>query len=154
MSEMHLKQPRFNYSASGLFTKTKERIQKFKETGNSRHIYENELEKVCFQHGMAYGDFKDLTKRTAADKVLRDEAFNIAKNSKYDGYQHGVASMVWKCFDKKTSCSGIIQNQELAKESRKPITRKFEKQKVYSSHEDNIWGADLADIQLKNKFNK
>ena len=64
--------------------KKKERIQKFKQTRDSRYIYKNELDKACFQHDMTYGDFKDLRKRTAADKVLRDKAFNIAKNPKYD----------------------------------------------------------------------
>ena len=78
--------------------KNKERIQKFKETGNSRYIYQNKLDKACFQHDLAYGDFKDLTKRTASDKILRDEAFNIAENPKYDGYQRGLASMVYNSF--------------------------------------------------------
>ena len=86
MPEMHLRQPQFTYSACGSFTKNKERIQEFRKTGDSRYIYRNELDKTCLQHGMAYGDFKDLTKRTAADKVLRDKAFNIAKDLKYDGY--------------------------------------------------------------------
>ena len=98
MSEIHLRQPGFTYSARGLFTKNKERIQKFKKTGDSRYIYKNELDKACFQHDMAYGDFKELTKRTAADKVLRDKAFNNAKHPKYDGYQRGLASMVYKFF--------------------------------------------------------
>ena len=98
MTEMHLKQPGFNYSACGPFNKNKERIQKFKETGNTNYIYKNELDKVCFQHDLAYRDFKDLKKRTASDKVLRDKAFNIAKNHKYDGYQRGLASMVQKFF--------------------------------------------------------
>ena len=79
MPEMHLKQPWFTYSACGPFTKNKERIQKFKETGDTNYIYKNELDKACFQHDVAYVDFKDLTKRTAADKVLRD---NLAKNCK------------------------------------------------------------------------
>ena len=83
--------------------KKKERIQKFKETGDSRYIYQNELDKACFRHDMAYEDFKDLTRRTASDKILRDKAFNIAKNPKYDGYQHGLVLMVSKFFDKKTS---------------------------------------------------
>ena len=83
---MHLRQPGFTQSACGLFTKNKERIQKFIETSNSRYIYQNELDKACFQHNMAYGDFKDLTRRAASDKLLRDKAFNIAKNPKYDGY--------------------------------------------------------------------
>ena len=102
MPEMHLKQTQFTYSACAPFNKNKERIQKFKETGDSRYIYRNELDKACFQHDMAYGDFKDLAKRIAADKVLRDKAFNIAKDPKYDGYQRGLASMVYKFFDKKT----------------------------------------------------
>ena len=78
--EMHLRQLGFTYSACGPFTKNKEKIQKFKETGDSRYIYQNELDKACFQHDRAYGDFKHLTRRTASDKILRDKAFNIAKN--------------------------------------------------------------------------
>ena len=101
MPELHLRQPQFTYSPCVPFTKNKKRIQKFKETGDSRQIYKNELAKACFQHNMAYGDFKDLAKRTAADKVLRDKAFNIAKDPKYDGYQREVASMVYNFFDKK-----------------------------------------------------
>ena len=88
------------------FTKNKERSQKFKETGDS-YIYQNELDKACFQHGMAYGDFKDLTRRIAFENILRDKAFNIAKIPKYDGYQHGLVSMVYTFSDKKTSGSGI-----------------------------------------------
>ena len=119
MPEMHLRQPQFTYSACGPFTKKKERIQKFKETGDSRYIYKNELDKACFQHDIAYGDFKDLEKRTAADKVLRDKAFNIAKDLKYDGYQRGLASMAYNFFDKNTAGSGIKsmpQNEKLAEE--------------------------------------
>ena len=76
---------------------------------------------------MAYGDFKDLTRRTASDKVLRDKAFNIAKNPKYDGYQRGLACMVYKFFDKKISGSGVksMSNERLAEELHKPIIRKF-----------------------------
>ena len=54
-------------------------IQKFKETGHTNYIYKNDLDKACFQHDTAYGDFKDLAKRAASDKFLRDKAFNIAK---------------------------------------------------------------------------
>ena len=85
MPEMHLKQPGYTYSACGSFTKNKERIQKFKETGDTSYIYKNELDKACFQHDMASGDFKDLKRRTASHKVLRDKAFNIVKYPKYDG---------------------------------------------------------------------
>ena len=163
---MHLKQPGFTYSACGPFTKNKERIQKFKETGDTSYIYKNEFDKTCFQHDMAYGDFKDLKRRTASDKILRDKAFNIAKNLKYDGYQRGLAYMVYKFFDKKSpsltdkSASGsgvnipLKFNEQLAKESHKPIIRKFRKRKVYSGFRDNICGADLADMQLISKFNK
>ena len=91
-----------------------------------------------------------MTKRTAADKILRDKAFNIAKKPKYDGYQRGLASMVYKFFDKKSKGSGINnemkQNQQLPEELHKPIIRKFKKRKVYSAFKDNIWCADLADM--------
>ena len=75
-------------------------INKFKETGDSRYIYENKLDKGCFQHDIAYGDFEDLSRRTVADKVLHDKPFNIAKNPKYAGYQRGLASMAYKSCDK------------------------------------------------------
>ena len=94
MPEMNLRQPGFTYSACGPFTKNKERIKKLKETGDSRYTYQNELDKACFQHYMADGDLKGLTKRTASHKILRDKEFNIAKNPKYDGYQRGLASIV------------------------------------------------------------
>ena len=151
MSEMHLIQPGFTYSACRPFTKNKERIQKFKEASDTSYIYKNELDKACFQHDMAYGDFKDLARRTASDKVLRDKAFNIAKNPKYDGYQRGLASMVYKFFDKKSEGSRIVNNKEniqLAEELHKPIIKNFEKREMYSSFRDNIWGADLADMEL------
>ena len=85
----------------GHLQKNKERIQKFKETGDSQYIYQNKLDKTCFQHDMTYRYFTDLTRRTASDKILRDKAFNIAKNLKYDGYQRGLASMIYNFFDKK-----------------------------------------------------
>ena len=74
---------------------TKKELQKFKETGATNYIYKNKPHKLCFQHDMAYGDFKDLARKRASDKVLRDKAFNIAKNPKYDWYQRGLASMVY-----------------------------------------------------------
>ena len=86
MPEMHLREPGFTYSACGSFTKIKERIQKFRETGGLRYIYQNKPEKACFQHDMACGDFKDLPIKTAYDKILYDKAFDIAKNLKYDEY--------------------------------------------------------------------
>ena len=97
--------------------KNKERIQKFKERGDTRYVYRNELDKACFQHDMAYGGFKDLAKRTTSDTVLRDKAFNIAKIPKYDGYQRGLASIIYKFFDEKSAGSGVTtQNQQLAEE--------------------------------------
>ena len=157
MPEMHLKQPGFTDSACGPFTKNKGRIQKFKEAGDTSYIYKNELDKAFFQHDMAYGDFKDLARRTASYKVLRDKAFNIAKNLKYDGYQRGLASVVYKFFDKKSASSGVnihANNKKLAEELHKPIIKKFYKRTVYSRFKDKIWGTDLADMQLISKFNK
>ena len=98
MPEKHLRQSGFRYSACSPFIKNKERMKKFKETGDSIYIYQNKLDKACFQHVMAYGDFKDLNSRTVADKLLRDEAFNIAKNLKYDEYQRDLAAMVYDFF--------------------------------------------------------
>ena len=105
------------------------------KTGNTDFIYKNELDKACFQHNMAYGESKDLVKRTQSDKVLRDKAFKIASDPKYDGYQRGLASMVYKFFDKKSKGSGITNesNFQLANELHKPVTKKFKKRKVYSS---------------------
>ena len=132
MPGMHVKQPGFTYSACGPFTKNKENIQKFKETGDTSYIYKNGLDKACFQHAMAYGHFKDLKRRTASDKVLRDKAFNIAKNPKNDGYQRGLASVVYKFFDKNSKDSGVNIpldfNEQLAKELQKPIIRNFKKE--------------------------
>ena len=134
MPEMHLRQPQFTYSACGPFTKHKERIKKFNQTGDTHYIYRNDLDKACFQHDSAYADNKDLINRTRADKVLRDKAYDIASNPEYDGYQRGLASMVYKFFDKKTMRSGINnESLKLADELHKPIIRKFNKRKVYSS---------------------
>ena len=142
--EMHLKQTGFTCSACGPFTKNKERIQKFMQTGDTNYI----------QHDMAYGKYKKLTERTESDKVLRDKAFKIASNRKCDGYQRGLASMGFKFFDKKSKGIKSMSNQQLAKELYKPIIRKFKKRKVYSSFNENIWGVDLADRQLMSKYNK
>ena len=156
MPEMHFRQPGFTYSACGLFTKNKERIKKFMTTGNTDFIYKNELDKACFQHDMAYSKSKDLVKRTQSDKVLRDKAFKIASDSKYDGYQRGLASMVYKFFDKKFSGSGITNefNYQLANELHKPVIKKFRKRKVYSSFKNDIWNVDLADIQSLSRYYK
>ena len=169
MPEMHLRQPQFVYSAYGTFTRHKERIKEFKRTGDTRYIYRNELDKACFQHDSAYADHKDLINRTKSDKALRDKAYYIASNPEYDGYQRGLASMVYKCFDKKSMGSGIKKDTTkstaepsalahsslmLADELHKPIVKKFNKRKVYSQFRDNIWGVDLADMQSLSRKNK
>ena len=164
MPEMHLRQPRFTYCTCGPFTKHKERIKKFDQPGDTRYIYRNELDKACFQHDAAYADNKDLLNRTRSDKILRDKHYAIASNPKYDGYQRGLASMVYKFFDKKTTAkpsanhvmgSGTAKpNIKLANELHKQIIRKFNKRKVYSSFKENVWGVDLADMKPLSKFNK
>ena len=95
MPEMHLKQSGFR------------RNRRFKETGDISYIYKNKLDKVCFQHDKAFGDFKGLKRRTASDNILRDKAFNITKDPKYDGYQRGLATMVYKFSDKKSTGGGV-----------------------------------------------
>ena len=158
MPEMHLRQPPFVYSACGPFTRHKERIKEFKRTGDTCYIYRNKLDKACFQHDSAYADHKDLINRTEADKVLRDKAYEIASNPEYDG----LASMVYKFFDKKSTAgptakpsslermgSGIAtagpsalarSSSILVDELHKPIIKKFDERKVYSQFKDNIWG--------------
>ena len=116
---------------------------------------------------MAYGYFKDLAKRTASDKVLKDKVFDIAKSPKYDGYQRGLASMVYKFFDKKSAGSGVTtlanksafnneikKNLQLDEELQKLIIRNFKKRTVYSGIKGNILDADLADMQSISKFKK
>ena len=126
------------------------------QTENMVFIYRNELHKACFQHDMAYGKSKDLAKRTQSDKVLRDKAFKIASDPKSDGFQRGLASMVYKCFDKKSSGLGVDAepNSQFASELDRHIIRKFKRRKVYSSFRDNIWSVDLADMQSLSKYNK
>ena len=172
MPEMHLRQLQFVYSACGPFTRHKERIKKFKQTGDTRYIYRNELDKACFQHDSAYADHKDLINRTEADKVLKDKAYDIVSNPEYDGYQRGLASMVYKFFDSKVASpdkkstagpsalartgSGFKKPSSsiLADELHKPIITKFNKRKVYSQFKDKIWGVDLADMQSLSRKNK
>ena len=139
MPEMHLRQPQFVYSACGPFTRHKERIKKFKQTGDTRYIYRNELDKACFQHDSDYADHKDLINRTNSDKVLRNKAYDFASNPEYDGYQRGFASMVHKFFDKKSSAvpsslermgSRIASTLILADELHKPIIKYIRNLKI------------------------
>ena len=123
MPEMHLRQPRFVYSACGPFTRHKERIKKFKQTGDTRYIYRNEFDKACFQHDSAYANHKDLINRSEADNVLRDKAYDIASNPEYDGYQRGLVSMVYKFFDKKSIESEI--KKDMTKSSSSILANDF-----------------------------
>ena len=121
------------------------------QTRNTEYIYKNDLDRPCFQHDMADSKFKDLNKRTQSDKVLRDKAFEIASNSKYNGYQRQLASMVHKIFHKKSTGSGIKneikQNQQLANELHKPIMRKLKKKKKkkeeFIHHLKTIFGVKI-----------
>ena len=154
MPEMHLRQPRFVYSACGTFNRHKEGITEFKRTGDTRYIYRNELDKACFQHDSDYADHKDLINRTEADKVLIDKVYDITSNPNYYGYQRGLASIFYKFFDKKSTGSGISSSSILADELHKTIIRKFNKRKVYSQFKDNIWGVDLVGMQSLSRKNK
>ena len=128
MPEMHLKQTGFTYSACGPFTKYCKRIQKFKEAGNLKYLYRNELGKACFAHDAAYSDSKDLAKEAIWDKILTDRAYEIARNHKYHGYQRALASMIYKIFDEKTG-SEVNVNEELAEELHKPVIKKIKRRK-------------------------
>ena len=159
MPEMHLRQPQFVF---GPFTIHKERIKEFKRTGDTCLLYRNELDKACFKHDAAYEKYKDVENRLISDQKLKNSAYDIASNPKYDGYQRGLASMVYKCFDsnvapldkKAVSGKGIKNNKILAEELHKPVIKKFNKRKVYSQFKNDIWGVDLADMQSLSKKNK
>ena len=131
MPEMHLRQSRFTYSACESFTKNKKLIHKFEEKGDWRYIYQSELGKACLQHGIAYGDFEDLIMRKTWDEILRDKAFDIANDPKYDQYQRGIASMVYKIFNEKTAGDAVkneaMENKELGEKLLKSIIRIFKK---------------------------
>ena len=157
MPEMHLIQPRLIHSACGPFTYSKERKQKFKVTVKWRYISQNKLDKAYFLHNIAHGDFQDSPRRIASDKVLRDKALNITKNPNYNENNRGLALMAYRCFGKKSTIrtgAGANCNPEdsdkknLSQQLHKPIIRKLVKRKVYSSFNDNIWGADVTDMPL------
>ena len=126
------------------------------QTKNTDFIYKNYLNKVCFQHDMAYGKSKYLAKRTHWNKVLSDKEFKIASDPKHDGYQRGLVSMVYRFLDKKSAESGVATkpNQQLVNKLHEQIIRRFKRRKVYSSLRDNIWGVDFADMQSLRKYNK
>ena len=144
MPEMQLKQWGFTYGACGSFTKNKERIKKFKERGDTEYIYKNELDKACFEHDVAYGDFKDLARRIATNKFLRHKAFNIAKSPKYDGYQKAIASMVYKIFDKKSAGRGVNMhaNNEKLKNYTNQLLKNFKKEQFIQDSK-TIFGVEI-----------
>ena len=160
MPEMHLKQPQFVYSACGPFTRHKERIKEFKRIGDTRLLYRNELDKACFKHDAAYVKYKDAENRLISDQKLRNSAYDIASNPKYDGYQRSLASMVYKCFDSKVApldkktMSGkgnakptaepsalerTGNNKILAEELHKPVLKNLIKEK-YTRNLEIIYG--------------
>ena len=175
MPEMHLRQPQFVYSACGPFIRHKERIKEFKRTGDTSLLYRNELDKACFKHDAAYAKYEDVENRLISDQKLRNSAYDTAGNPKYDGYQRGLASMVYKCFDSKvapldkktmsgkgnakhtakpSSLKRTENNKILAEELHKPVIKKFNRRQVYSQFRDNIWGVDLAHMQSLSNKNK
>ena len=146
MPDMHLRQPKFVYSACGPFTRHKERIKEFKRTGDTRLLYRNELDKACLKHDAAYAKYKDVENRLISDQKLRNSAYEIASNPIYDGYQKGLASIANKFFnskvaplDKKTkSGKGIKNNKILAEELDKPVIRKLIKEKYIRNLKINL----------------
>ena len=110
-----------------------------------RHLYRNELDKACFALDAAYSDSKDLAKRVLSDKILRERAYEIARNCKYDGYQRALASMVYNFFYKKRG-SKISVNEELAEELRESVIKKFKRRKVYAKFKGNSLETDLAEM--------
>ena len=145
----------------GHLQENKERIRNFRKTGDSRYIYQNELDKACFQHDMAYENLKDLTRGTTSGKILHDKAFTVAKNRKYDGCWREFVSMVCNFVDTKTSDAAIkngnITNQELAEELHKPIIRKLENWNIIDISSKYAWVSplkDKKDITITNAFQK
>ena len=112
--ELHSKKPGFTYSACASFTKHREKIQKFRETVNVKHLYRDGLDKACFAHDGAYSDNKDFTKRAISNKILKERAYETARNSKYDGYLRGLASIAYKFFDTKTGSGAIATSKARA----------------------------------------
>ena len=149
MPELHLKQLVFTYSACGPFTEH----QKLRETGNLKHLCRNKLDKACFAHDSAYSDSSNLAKRTISGKILKDRGYELAGDPRYDGYHRALPSMVYKFFAKKTGSGGIV-NEQLAEELHKPVTKKFKRRKAYARYKDNIWAADLAEMELLSSKNK
>ena len=142
MPELHLKQSGFTYSPCRPFTKHRKRIKKFRETGNLKHLYKNELDKPCFVHDAATSDCKYLAKRTISDKFLKDKAYRIARNRNYERYQRELVIMAYTFFDKKTG-SEVNVNEKLAKKLHKAVIKKVKRRNFYTRFKDNIWAVRL-----------
>ena len=161
MPEMSLWDPKVKkYSACGPFTRHQKRSDMFMKDGRLNHILKNRLDAACFQHDSAYAKYKDRANRKQSDVVLKNKALKIATDPRVNGYQRELASMVYKFFNERTKGSGInnkenlLVNSQLAEELLKPIIKNFKRRKVYFSFKDNIWGVELADMQLISKYNK
>ena len=113
------------------------------------------MDPACFQQDSAYAKYKDRLNRKQSDIVLKNKALKIATDPRVNGYQRGLASMVYKFFNERTKRSRInlqansLNNEILAEELHKPIIKNFQRRKVYSSFKDNIWDVDLADMQSR-----
>ena len=141
MPEMHLKQSGFTYNVCGPFTKIKEKLKKFMQTGDTNFIYKNELDKACFQHDMACRKTKYLVNKTQSDKVLKDKAFEIASDLKYNGYQRGLASMVYMFFDKKYLVEVVWLLNQIINQQMKFINQLLENlKKKFIHHLETIFG--------------
>ena len=161
MPEMHLWDPKVKkYSACGPFTRHQKRIDVFMRVGNIIYILKNRLDASFFQHDSACAKYKDRLNRKQSDIVLKNKALKIATDPRVNGYQRGLASMVYKFFNERTKGSGInlqansLNNEVLAEELHKTIIKNLKRRKVFSSFKDNIWGVDLADMQLISKYKK
>ena len=161
MPELHLWDTKVKkYSACGPFTRHQQRINEFMKDGRLSHIPQNRLDAACFQHDSAYAKYKDRINRKQSDIVLKNKALKIAVDPRVNGYQRGLASIIYKFFNERTKGSGIesgnrfTKNEILAEELHKPIFKNFKRRKVYSSFKDNIWDIDLADMTLISKFDK
>ena len=149
MPEMHLWHPKVkNYYACCPFTRHQKRIDIFMKDERLSHILKNRLDAACFQHDSAYAKYKDRLNRKQSDIVLKNKALKFATDPRVNGYQRGLASMVYKFFHKRTKGSGInlqansLNNEILAEELHKSIIGNFKRRKVYSSFKDNIWDVE------------
>ena len=145
--ELHMFDPVVGrYSACGPGTKHKERIEKYVQTGDTSHIFKNELDKRCFYHDSSYDKYKDVPNRLIADKKLMDGAYDIASDQSKNGYERMLASMVYKFFEKKIQLGQGINDDILADELHKPIRHIFQRRQVIAHKANQIWACDLVDM--------